>query len=234
MNKKILKYQGYTIQYILIHKNVKNINIRIRDNLVFISLNKSISTEYIEKILISKWTWIKSKLELHKESFFPKDDSNYIEGESFKYLGINYNLKIIEDKNEKVELSNDLIVYSKNLDSINIKKLLDKWFENRLSSIIYNSLEKNYNLVSDYTHIYPSIKFRKMSSSWGNCRMPSGVMTFNKKIIHMPLDFIDYVMIHELVHLIHPNHSRNFYNLLDELSPNWRKLANLPYTTSIL
>ena len=73
----------------------------------------------------------------------------------------------------------------------------------------------------------PQIKYRMMRSTWGVCRPTLGTITFNRRLIHQPLEFIEYVVVHELCHLIVPNHSRDFYNLVGHLLPNHRKAEKM-------
>ena len=71
----------------------------------------------------------------------------------------------------------------------------------------------------------PQIKYRNMRSTWGVCRPTVGTITFNRRLIHQPVTFIEYVVLHELCHLIVPNHSRDFYNLVGSMMPNHRAVA---------
>ena len=196
---------------------------------IFVSSNKNISIENIDAVLISKWNWIVKNINKNINKFPLYGNLNYEDGEYFPYLGSYYKL-IIENSNlEKIVLEDNLTIYTNNLNTNNIKNKIDNWYENKINIIFNDSFNKNYILFEKYTDIVPQIKFRKMKSSWGNCKMPSGIITLNKSLIYTPLEFIDYVMIHELVHLVHPNHSKNFYNLLDNILPNWRELKNIIY-----
>ena len=70
------------------------------------------------------------------------------------------------------------------------------------------------------------IKYRQMTSTWGVCRPTRGTITFNKNLIHQPDAFIEYVVVHELCHLLQPNHSRHFYDLVELLLPNWKSFES--------
>jgi len=71
----------------------------------------------------------------------------------------------------------------------------------------------------------PLIKYREMKTTWGVCRPLSGTITYNKRLIYQPLDFIEYVVVHELCHLIEANHSRNFWDLVATLMPDYKTRA---------
>jgi predicted metal-dependent hydrolase len=78
-----------------------------------------------------------------------------------------------------------------------------------------------YPLISRQGVPFPEIKVRKMKRRWGSCQT-NGCITLNLRLIQASIPYIDYVMIHELCHLVEPNHSRRFYALLDALLPDWR------------
>lgn len=220
---KTLEYNNEKIQYILKRKNVKNINIRIKNNIVNISANNSVSEKYIENILLSKWNWLIKALNKKENIFLHNKEYKYIKGEEFLYLGEKYYLDIIKSNKNKVILNSSLNLYIKdNTDTNTKKKILDTWFLNEMDYVFKDSFKRNYPLISAYTNVKPKLRYRKMTASWGNCRMPSGIITLNKYLIRTPLDFIDYVMVHELVHLVHQNHGKDFYELLEKLMPNWK------------
>ena len=80
---------------------------------------------------------------------------------------------------------------------------------------------------------YPQIKIRAMTSCWGVCHPKKGSITLNRRLLSVPRSCIEYVVLHELAHFVHPNHSRQFYDLLTVLMPDWRmrkkELENYAY-----
>lgn len=73
----------------------------------------------------------------------------------------------------------------------------------------------------------PVIKIRSMKSRWGSCIPVKKQITLNLKLIHYPIDFIEYVVLHEFVHFIHPNHSKEFYQVIETLMPDYKKRMEL-------
>lgn len=228
MTKK-LKYKNEEIIYRLTRKKVKNINMRIRDGIVNISANNLVPIEYIESILIQKWQLIQNKLLIKPNKYLEDNIKSYTTGEYYLYLGKSYKLNIILNKNFNIQLNDELKIYTDDSSPNNIKNILNKWYLQKIEYIFKDSLIRNYGLIKNYTSIYPELKYRKMTSSWGNCKMPSGIITLNKNLIKAPIEAIDYVVMHELVHLVHQNHSSDFYNLLEILMPDWKYRKNLLY-----
>ena len=81
---------------------------------------------------------------------------------------------------------------------------------------------KMYPLFAAYQIPYPELKFRKMVSQYGNCRTRTGVITLNKALFWLPLECVEYVVVHELAHLIEANHGRNFYRVVGQVMPDYR------------
>ena len=81
--------------------------------------------------------------------------------------------------------------------------------------------------LSDYHIAYPQIKVRDMKSRWGSCTPAKQSITLNRKLIHYPLEFIEYVILHEFVHFIQPNHSKAFYHIIENYMPDYKKRMEL-------
>lgn len=80
-----------------------------------------------------------------------------------------------------------------------------------------------YPLFEPYGIAYPEIKIRLMKSRWGSCHYKKGLIILNTRLIEAPRESIEYVVLHELAHFIHPNHSRQFYDLVESLMPDWKE-----------
>ncbi|WP_100065901.1 M48 family metallopeptidase [Miniphocaeibacter massiliensis] len=226
--KKTIEYKNKTINYIFERKKVKNINMRVKDGVLKVSANSSISKEYLDRVLIRKWDWIVQALDKRPNPYLEELEKKYITGEKFLYLGKEYNLKVSYSIKEKVELNKELKIFVKDVNNYSRKKkLLDTWLLEEAKYVFNESLKRNYVFVKDLIRIYPELKIRKMVSRWGSCKMPSGIITLNKNLIKTPIECIDYVMVHELIHLIHQNHGEGFYNMLNEFMPNWKTRKNI-------
>ena len=68
----------------------------------------------------------------------------------------------------------------------------------------------------------PKLRIRDMDTRWGSCLAKKGIITLNKRLLEVPRDCIEYVVIHEFCHFIHPNHSKKFYDFLTMLMPDWK------------
>ena len=95
--------------------------------------------------------------------------------------------------------------------------------EIEIRELILAYCENIYPYFRDKGIKYPEVKFRKMVSQWGNCNVKKGILTFNTNLVYAPMDCIQYVVLHEFTHFLHPNHSIFFYNELEKVCPSWKE-----------
>ena len=107
-------------------------------------------------------------------------------------------------------------------DKARVKELLDGWYRRQARRVFRERLDTCYPRVQHLGIDYPELALRVMKSRWGSCTQ-AGRITLNVKLIQVPKDFIDYVVVHELCHLKEHNHSRKYYDLLDRVMPDWKQ-----------
>lgn len=89
---------------------------------------------------------------------------------------------------------------------------------------IFNEiLDRLYPLIEPYGIKKPAVRIRTMKSRWGSCLVNKGIITLNRKLLAKPVECIEYVVMHELCHFIHPNHSKQFYEFMGRLMPDWKE-----------
>ncbi len=153
-----------------------------------------------------------------------KFDREFKENEIFLYLGRQYKLKVIKDKFEEVYIEDDkIIVKVKNTEKEHIKSIL-KWWYKRESEIIVSKridyLKKNNKIIASLS---PSIiKVKEQKWRWGSCTSENKIY-INSKISMARISSIDYILVHEFSHLVHMNHSKDFYDLVEKIMPSYKK-----------
>ncbi|MCV6603051.1 MAG: M48 family metallopeptidase, partial [Cohaesibacter sp.] len=177
----------------------------------------------IKKAIYKRANWISNRLDealAVRENVLPRE---YVSGETHFYLGRRYQLKITEtsERHSSVKLKGGLLNIELPIaDKSAVKRRLNAWYKERAKSYLGNR-------VVDVSTTIPwvkrdlNIKFVKMQKQWGSCS-PTGVINLNPWLIRAPRDCIDYVIIHEVCHLVEHNHSKHFYDLLDSQLPNWK------------
>ena len=229
MEKEIVlcgKKVNYTLQY----KNVKNINLRIREGgRIFVSASKRVKEERIEAFLISKAEWIISAVERVKS----KTESAF-DGKSILLFGKKLPLSIKEGrKNSFSQNENGLSLFLVDTsDEKRKEKLLKAFYRTEAERIIFPICEKAYRDFSIKNLPFPEIKYRYMKTRWGSCHTKKGILTFNTALVKASHECIEYVVFHEFSHFLHPNHSREFYKTLSLFIPDYKerkkKLKEIP------
>lgn len=224
--KKTIILSGQRIEYNLTRKKVKNINLRIKsDGSVNVSANNRVSAEYIERFLLIHEDFILNALERFeaKKANMPKPQS-FECGELVAVLGRKVPLIVVKSsKNVASFQKEDLMLAVKDINDIEAKrKTLDKFLRELCRETVMGLCLKVYSIFKDYNVDFPEIKYRAMVSRWGSCQSQGGILTFNYALVHAPLPCIEYVVMHEFTHFLHPDHSKAFYDRLTAFMPDWK------------
>lgn len=228
-----VQYGTTTIPFELIYAPRKTLGITVHPDLrVTVKAPEGSVLADVEAKVRKRATWIlKQQREL--ERYLPHlPPRQYVSGETHRYLGRQYRLKVIEieiesnGKAPKEGVKRDggyiYVHVCDKADTEHIKGLLDDWYRAHAWRIFAERLEACYPKVEHLGVAYPDLAIRVMRSRWGSCS-PKGKITLNVKLIQVPKLYIDYVIFHELCHLQEPNHTPRFYELLDRVLPDWRE-----------
>ena len=198
---------------------VKSASIDVEDNLVKVTVPKNLSDERIEELIKGRILWIKQKLALQASAIVSKP-KEYVDGEAFAYLGRNYRLKCAKGVEESVKLkSGYLNVTTKNgkRNSEHLKAVVEQWYRTKaLSRLIDKTRRYSAILKVEPT----SINLKDYKAMWGSCS-PKGVVSYNWRIILAPHKIVDYIVVHELCHLIEPNHSSKYWKQVRSVIPEY-------------
>ena len=100
---------------------------------------------------------------------------------------------------------------------------MNNWLKEMQTGTFNQISREIHQIFKKYDVEYPIIKVRYMTSRWGSCQSKRGVITLNSKLIEAPRNCIEYVVLHEFTHFIHPNHSKKFYDFVAMLMPDWKE-----------
>lgn len=208
-NTYILNNKEYPIE--IIRKNNKNTYLRVKDSKIIVTTNYLTSLTTINKLIKNNTTFINKQLT--KEDF-KKEEIFKLFGNSYDII---YGFKDTEIENNKI--------YTKDLKTLN--KYLTKYITN-----IYNErLNYYYHLFEENIPI-PNLKIRKMTSRWGVCNIKNHNVTLNLELSKYNIECLNYVIVHELSHFIHPNHSKDFWLLVSKYYPNYKEIRKYLRTNS--
>ncbi|QNU67835.1 M48 family metallopeptidase [Ruminiclostridium herbifermentans] len=226
-NQKLfnIKVEDTEINYIVTRSNRKTIGITIDKNgLVKVTSPYRVSESYINELMYKKSSWIQKKLlELKSRAEKAKSPKMFYNGESFLYLGNEFELKICRDSSckkatVKIEGKNIVIDLPINFNTDNIKKILRQWYIEQFKHIAAERI----NHYSAQIGVFPKkVTIREQKTRWGSCSS-KGNINLNWKLIMASLEVLDYVIVHELCHMIAMNHSEEFWKIVGTFSPQYK------------
>jgi len=202
MDMYVFDGKEYPIE--IIRKNNKNTYIRVKNNSVVVTTNYLVSAKKIEKLINDNRDFIDKAL---SKSIEKMNDV------SFKLFGIEYDV-VYGFPNTEID---GCKIYSKDEKTFNrfLSKYIYEVYNERLN-YWYNVFEENIPS--------PNLKIRKMTSRWGVCNIKNKNITLNLELSKYKLEALDYVIVHELSHFIHPNHSREFWLLVGKYYPRYKDI----------
>lgn len=202
------EYNGDKYEVIIEKKNNKNTYIRVKDDLKIYITTSKFTPKFIIKGLIDSNRNVIIKMIDKQKKEMEKLNENYFLGKKIDVMIINIVKKpYLEDNTLYVKNKNDIEKWYKKQTEVIFKEHLD---------LIYNRFSKNVP--------YPSLTIRKMKTRWGVCNRKLCKVTLNSNLIYMDTKYLDYVIVHELSHFIHFDHSKNFWSLVEENEPNYKKI----------
>jgi hypothetical protein len=148
-----------------------------------------------------------------------------VEGETHLYLGRRYQLAIEHGEMEDVRLAGGRlrVTVSADAPSGRVNELMDDWYARQAHEQLADRLEACWAAFPSADGQRPALRVRRMRTRWGSMS-PRRSMSLRLDLIRAPGECIDYVIFHELCHLVHPNHGREFWTLVEELVPDWKRL----------
>lgn len=206
-------------------KPIKHIHLSVYppDGRVHISTPQTTSDEQIRMFVLSKWVWLIEKREA-ATSHHILPPREYVSGEAHYYKGELYRLRVDVNQGEEqnVCIEGDYIVVCCRRKK-NAEGLLKDWYRARLNEIL-NSLIKKWSERLSFA--MPEWEVLSMPGRWGSCNQAQRRIMFNPDLAKKPLACIEYIVAHEMVHLLERTHTDRFYRLLDTHMPGWEKLKD--------
>jgi len=216
-----------TLPYTLERKKVKNLILRIKlDGSVWVSVPKRVPIYEVERFLRQEEDYIQRKLEFcEREREKKRPPLQLVDGEQIYYLDRLMTLRIREWPLEAVWIEGDeLCIQVSDRENLERKKeLLQSWYRDEMQTIFSELIEQVYHRFRAYGVEYPVVKIRSMTSRWGSCTPQKKKITLNSYLIFQPLSSIEYVVVHELAHFIHLDHSKEFWALVEEILPDYKE-----------
>mgnify|MGYP000275993231 FL=1 len=202
-----LNVSGNTYDIIIERKSTtRNTYIRVKPDLsILVTTNKFTSIKTITDLIEENYEKIVKMIEVQQK----KNENN----DGFFYLGKHYDIIYVDTLD--ISFGENKVFLGRNFD-------IDKWYKKQAKKIFLEHLNEEYNKFSRKIP-YPELKIRKMTSRWGVCNIKLKTITLNLELMKRDTKYLDYVIVHELSHLVHADHSDRFWSLVEENMPDYKK-----------
>ena len=211
----------------IIRKNIKNVHLKVFRNLdVVLSVPMTVHSDWMDSFLNNHIEWIDDQITKYKKSSGYNNLSSIRSGSSTQLLGKDVRIYKEASLIDQVELDEKKIfIFLRDIsDEEQAQKLFDQWWRNTASDIFQSETEKLYQKIfKKYGLNQPKILVRKMKTLWGSCTPSKDKITLNEYLLKADIRCIQYVILHELTHLIYSNHSKDFYSFLTIHMPDWKE-----------
>ncbi len=220
-----ITYGNDTLSFALLRSRRKTLQIAVYpDGHIVVTAPDGIPTEEVKKRVLRRARWITRKATFFQQ-FTPRTPArHYISGETHRYLGKQYRLKVTPHADSSVRLTHGRFLVSLKGESspATVKALLDRWYAEKARQHFEASFERCWPAFAKQGYPRPTLKLRTMKTRWGSLSS-KGTLTLNTRLICAPRECIDYVLTHEICHLAHRNHSPAFYKRLEHIMPEWKQ-----------
>jgi predicted metal-dependent hydrolase len=195
-----------SVEYSIVYSDRKTIRISVeRDRSVIVRAPKNVSEDRIRQIVLSKVRWIKDKI--NAEQKYPANEvtKDFVSGESLLFLGKPYQINLVDNQEQDIIFDSKFLIRKNSAENIN--RLLREWYFETAKEII---IPKATNLAKTIGVSFRKIDIRNLEYRWGSCT-PTNNIHFNWRLVKAPMIVIEYVIVHELTHLLERNHSADFW-----------------------
>ena len=221
--RTIKQCKKYPLTYTLVIKQVKNINMRIAHNgEVIVSANPFVPMEKIDEFVSQKAAWILA----HQKQM--EQRQGYCEMNEHQLMLFGNSLRIKTSVAKYNHVSYDkTTLYVQHKEGADVERVIRRFLDKLCKDVFLDVAQLTHRTLKEYQLEFPQIKLRDMKSRWGTCTPAKNQITLNKRLIHYPFEFIEYVVLHEFVHFIQPNHSKAFYHVIENYMPDYKQRMEL-------
>jgi predicted metal-dependent hydrolase len=219
-----VRFGSRGIRFVLKRTARRTLAITVKpDASVVVTAPCRVGVEVVKARMRKRAMWIRRQQEYFSR-FLPKlPPRRYVSGETHRYLGRQYRLKVVEGPMEAAKLRGKYLVVETEdkRRREHVRKLVEEWYAERAKERFARSLAESLGRFHGRVGI-PKLRLRRMPKRWGSWTQ-RGVIYLNPELVLAPASCIEYVVTHELCHLVHASHGPKFYALIQRVMPDWRE-----------
>lgn len=220
-----LVYGGRRIPYRLTRSDRKRLRLVVKPDLtVTAHAPRGFTDEQVREAIQSKARWVARQVDAFEEFHPLPTPHRYVSGETLTYLGRQYRLKVERGERAPAKLHGRYlhVVVPDKEDRVAIRRAVQRWYRGRAQQVLRRYLTRCMGVAGRHGVEEPMLVIRDMRTRWGSCSA-AGRLTLNLKLVQAPVHCIEYVIMHELCHRVHHDHSAAFYRLLTRCLPDWER-----------
>ncbi|MDP3387246.1 MAG: SprT family zinc-dependent metalloprotease [Eubacteriales bacterium] len=224
IKKNVVLREGIEIE--ISRKKMKNLRLTINppEGKVKLSVPHKISSKIVDEFILSKMDWIKKKRSQYENRVVQKP-REYITGEVHPFLGADYQLSVVEtNEKQRVEIGNNrfITMFVKPGSTFDKRqKLMMEFQRTTLKTILPALIDKWETQIGVKVSEF---NVKKMKTKWGTCNITNKRIWINLELARYPVDCLEYIVAHEMIHLLERYHNKRFYKLMDDFYPGWKDM----------
>ena len=221
-----VEYGSRKITFQLNRAETQRLRITVNpEGLVSVRAPHYATDEAVDGRVVHRGRWILRQQEEIAELQKLHRPKRFVSGETHRYLGRQYRLRVRKGETSEVKLKGAYyqvrVADAKDADLV--RREMEQWFRTQALRVFAAILDEWLSTPSFRDVDRPKLTIRKMKNRWGSCTA-AGHISLNPMLIHVPRPCVEYVIVHELCHLVHHHHGPEFYRLLDQVLPDWKSL----------
>ncbi|HEC87868.1 MAG TPA: M48 family peptidase [Thermoplasmata archaeon] len=218
--EKVMKVRD--IEVLVYKKDIKNFHLNVLppNGKIRVSAPRNVSDDTIRTFVIKKYHWIKKHVKLFQEQE-RQTKREYVSGESHYFKGKRYILRIKYANRPRIEIRNKKYIYfhvSERYTTQQRQNYYEKWLRDELKKELEILVPKWEKIIGVKAN---EVRIKKMKTKWGSCNPDAKRIWINLELIKKPREYLEYIIVHELVHLLESNHNKRFKEILDKYLPKW-------------
>lgn len=207
-------------------KKIKNMYLRVLppDGRVSVSAPRTMKNEFIQAFVLTKISWIKKQqMKLHNQLEQPQTvQRQYASGETVCLWGRNYKLEVVpSDTRRRITIVGERLIFEEPDDSTVTQSAayFNEWYRSQLKQAIPGLISKWQTVIPVEVREWG---VKNMKTRWGTCNVGAGRIWLNLQLAKKKPECLEYVVVHEMTHLLEASHNARFWGLMDRFLPDWK------------
>ena len=214
---------GASIPVSVSKKNMKNVRLKVfPSGEIKLSVPLDTDDDWISAYLSEKTPWIESKLDSFIKTRAIEKEVHFTSGSSTRILGKQVTVLVHIATKKSISIEDDILhIYTTENDQLSIDKQVNNWWQKTAKQHYTDVVDRLYPIIEKHGIEIPEICVKKMSTLWGSCSRKHGRINLNFYLFKASTPCVEYVILHEMTHLLYPYHNKDFYDFLTIHMPDW-------------